>query len=160
GTSTVTFTSAPAAGQALTASYQIMAVNISGESVGPGDGSKTTFNLAASPASTDQPFVVRVNSNASPTATLSNDDAVKKSRVNFLTAPAAGAVTVDYQTTRGTFTGEAVGTGDGAKTTFDLKNYPARGDAGSLTVKANGALVTGVTVTNDNTARKSRLSFS
>lgn len=72
---------------------------ISNESIGTGNGTLTTFNLAAAnyPVSTvSGSYAIRVN--GTPTsATLSNDDVAKVSKVTFSTAPATSAViTGDY----------------------------------------------------------------
>ncbi len=54
----------------------------------------------------------------------------------------------------------AIGTGDGADTTFDLPHYPVLTTAGAFQVAVNGTPVTGVAITNDDTNHKSTATFT
>src|SRR5215471_5454109 len=55
-------------------------------------------------------------------------------------------------------TAAAVGTGDGAKTTFALPLYPV--STAHTAVKVNGTAATGVTIANDDTNRVSNATFT
>ena len=70
---------------------------IAGEQVGTGDGTQTSFILSQYPVATvSDTFSVTVGGEAA-TATLSNDNGNQQSVVTFDTAPASGAIVIDYQ---------------------------------------------------------------
>ena len=70
---------------------------IAGEQVGTGDGTQTAFVLSQYPVATvSDTFSVTVGGEAA-TATLSNDNGSQQSVVTFDTAPASGAIVIDYQ---------------------------------------------------------------
>ena len=71
---------------------------ITGEAIGTGDGTKTDFNLKKYPVlTTAGSFQIRVKDAPVTTATLSNDDVKKVSKVTFSTAPAdKAAISGDY----------------------------------------------------------------
>lgn len=85
---------------------------ITNETIGVGDGTKTSFDLKKYPVNTATgAFTFRVNGNAAG-ATLANNDTTKVATVTFTTAPANNAVITgdyvgDYQTT--TFTPTTAG---------------------------------------------------
>jgi phage tail sheath protein FI len=119
---------------------------IENEAVGTGDGTKTTFKLqraAAEPAA----VTVKVNGAAITGApTVTNEGGA--SQVIFPSAPPQGAaITVSYTPAAPpAVTNEAVGTGDGLKTIFDLKSKAA--NAAGVTVQVNGQAATGATATD------------
>jgi len=155
-TSKVNFTSsAPPSGQTVLVSYQVMAVSIVNEAVGTGTGQLTSFDLAAYPALTDRPFVVKVNGTVTSTAWLTNDETNKKAKVNFLTSPGTAPVTVEYLTTDSQFLDETV-TGPN----FTLAHYPVRTETGTFTVKVNGNPSANATLQNDDTAKTAKVVFS
>jgi uncharacterized protein len=54
---------------------------------------------------------------------------------------------------------EAVGTGDGKKTEFDLKNYPVVTEAGSFAVTVAGRPVPGASLSNDDPNKKAKVTL-
>jgi hypothetical protein len=92
-------------------------------------------------------FAVTVGGRPAPGATLSNDDADKKVKVTLPDAPADKApVIANYVPARPVIlgekvTGEPVGSGDGKKKEFDLRNYPVVSDTGTYTIRVAGAAV-------------------
>jgi hypothetical protein len=54
---------------------------------------------------------------------------------------------------------EAIGTGDGTTTVFNLDNYPVLTTSGSFEIQVNGAAVT-ATLSNDTTSEVSQVTFS
>jgi uncharacterized protein len=54
---------------------------------------------------------------------------------------------------------ERVGTGDGTKTVFDLPRYPVQTTAGTFEVRVNGTPVPAATLSNDTTAKISKVTF-
>jgi uncharacterized protein len=96
GTSTAGFIGVIDAGDTNN-TYTINLEKIVGEKVGTGDKKETTFNLTQYPVLTaDGTFEVKV-AGKNTTASITNDDANKKSQISFTTAPASGEITVDYQ---------------------------------------------------------------
>jgi uncharacterized protein len=96
GTSTAGFIGAIAV-EGTNNTYAINLEKIVGEKVGTGDNKETTFNLTQYPVLTaDGTFEVKV-AGKNTTASITNDDANKKSQISFTKAPASGEITVDYQ---------------------------------------------------------------
>jgi len=56
-------------------------------------------------------------------------------------------------------TGEAIGTGDAAKTAFNLKKYPVNTTAGTFQIRVNGSPVA-ATLANDDATKVSQVTFS
>jgi hypothetical protein len=69
---------------------------IESETIGSGDGTKTTFDLSNYPIGTNG-FTVKVGGQEQASGvSLTNDDNAKKSQVVFTTVPTSGEITVDY----------------------------------------------------------------
>ncbi len=80
--------------------FNVPAARIMNESIGTGDGTKTSFSLSKYPVATD-PTLFQIRVGGSPVAssgvTLSNDDANKASKATFTTAPGQNAsISGDY----------------------------------------------------------------
>jgi hypothetical protein len=54
---------------------------------------------------------------------------------------------------------KTIGVGDATETVFDLGTYPVQLDAGTFEVRVNGVVEPGATLSNDNTARVSEVTF-
>ena len=138
----------------------------SDEPVGNGDGKATAFDLKNYPVQTDATtFTIQVAGKA-VTATLVNDDTNLVSRINFASgsAPADGAaITASYRVALGrpplkTITGEAIGTGDGSKKTFNLAHYPVLTAASTFQMRVAGTTMT-ATLSNDDGRQLSQVTF-
>ena len=138
---------------------------IAAEAVGTGDGKKTEFDLKKYPVITDPGSFAVTVAGLPVSGSLTNDDGAKKSKVTLATAPVANApVIVNYLSVKPVIigeniTGEAVGTGDGKRQEFDLRNYPVVTDANSFAIKVAGAAVTG-TLRNDDTAKIAKVTLA
>ena len=107
---------------------------VTAEAVGTGDGAATVFTLANNPVLTNSETVYL--DGASQTRGVNYTINFDTGAITFTAAPGAGvAVTADY--THGI---EAVGTGDGAVTVFNLDNGPVI--VGSETIYLDGVVQT------------------
>ena len=146
------------------ANVMIPGDRIAAEEVGPGDGSKAEFDLKHPAITAPGSFTITVAGKPA-SGTLSSDDPPKRATVKLgETPPDKSSVIVNYipltPATRGeTFSGEAIGTGDGKEKDFNLRNYPVDTDVQSFAIRVAGAAVSG-SLSNDHVNKVAKVALT
>jgi phage tail sheath protein FI len=144
---------------------------IKNEVIGEGDATKKEFDLKNYPVDTRlDTFNIRVNGEEQKGFTIEDDSTNKKAKVVFTTAPSDKAtITANYIGSVTTLkvgekpqiiTKEEVGTGDGTKKEFELKNYPVDTKAAFEVQVSRTVITTGFTLTNNDTTEKAKITFT
>ncbi|BAY29268.1 phage tail sheath protein [Nostoc carneum NIES-2107] len=138
-------------------------IKIVNESIEPQEvDSKKIFELKHDLVSTEKgTFEIRVNDKIVET-TLIYDSARKKYQVQFLNEPATDAkIKGNYIVLSNQVTNEVIGTGDGKKTEFNLKKYPANlATSAEKKFRIKGTETTPKEILNDDTNSVAKVTFN